>query len=123
MKIFFFKSKEGKSPPSEFLKSLPTKIEARFRFYLKHLQEAEGKMQGIMFRKIHGYPLEEIRVKESRRLHRVLIKIKLSDCIIVLHGFTKKEGQATPKKELEIAYQRWLIISGEGIKSERKKKK
>lgn len=111
MKVFFYQE-SGKSPPDEFLRNLPEKIESRFRLYLKHLQESKGKMQGIMFRKLHGYPMEEISVKESRSLHRVIIKTKVGDSIIVLHGFTKKEGQATPKKELEVAYQRLLTLTG-----------
>lgn len=65
-----------------------------------------------MFRKLRGYPLEEIRVKESKKLHRVIIKTRIGDSIIVLHGFTKKEGQATPKKELDTAYHRWLAVTG-----------
>ncbi len=69
-------------------------------------------MAGIAFRKLHGYPLEEVRVKESRYLHRVIIKVRFRDSIIVLHGFTKKEGQKTPKKELEIAYRRYLEFIG-----------
>ena len=107
MKIFFYQE-EGESPVKTFLKSLPVKIETRFNHYLEHLKEAEGKMEGVAFRKLHGYPLEEIRVKESKRLHRVVIKTKIRDSVVVLHGFTKKEGQATPKKELEVAYQRYL---------------
>jgi len=107
MKILFYQEGE-KSPPDEFLKCLPIKIEARFRFYLKHLQDAEGRMEGVMFRKLHGYPMEEIRVKESKNLHRVIIRTRIGHSIVVLHGFTKKEGQATPERELKIAHQRLL---------------
>ena len=64
-------------------------------------------MEGVAFRKLHDYPLEEVRVKEFRNLHRVIIKVKIKGRVIILHGFTKKEGQKTPKRELNIAYQRY----------------
>ena len=63
---------------------------------------------GVAFRKLHGYPLEEIRIKERKNLHRVIIKVRIRDAIIVLHGFTKREGENTPQKELEIALERYL---------------
>lgn len=109
MKILFYKEGD-RFPADDFLRSLPTTIEARFRYYLKHLQETRGIMQGVSFKKLHGYPMEEIRVKESRNLHRLIIQTRIGDLIIVLHGFTKKEGEATSQKELEIAYRRLSTI-------------
>lgn len=105
------------------MRGLPASIRARFRFYLKHLEETEGVMQGVMFKKLHGYPLEEIRVKESKRLHRVIIKTRIGDSILALHGFTKKEGEPTPQKELEIAYNRLLTVSAGKMPNDEKNKK
>jgi len=65
-------------------------------------------LTGVAFRKLYKYPLEEIRVKESKKLHRVIIKVRIKDSVIVLHGFTKKEGQKTDQKELNIALERYL---------------
>lgn len=109
MKVLFYEE-NGRSPPDEFLLSLPETIRARFRFYLRHLQETKGIMQGVSFKKLHGYPMEEIRVKESKKLHRLIIQTRIGDLIVVLHGFTKREGEPTPQKELEIAYRRLLTI-------------
>ncbi|MBF0195875.1 MAG: type II toxin-antitoxin system RelE/ParE family toxin [Magnetococcales bacterium] len=108
MKIHFYKDEDGNRPVRDFLDNVSGKAKSRFILYLRHLAENEGKMEGISFRKLHSYPLEEIRVKESRNLHRVIIKVRFRESVIVLHGFTKKEGQKTPKKELEIAYNRYL---------------
>lgn len=107
MKILFYEE-EGQSPVDDFFSGIPKKIKARFHAYLKQLKEAEGRMEGVAFKKLHGYPLEEVRVKESKNLHRIIIKTKIGDSVIVLHGFTKREGEPTPKKELEIAYERYL---------------
>ena len=60
-------------------------------------------------------PMEEIRVKESKNLHRLIIHTRIGDLIVVLHGFTKKEGKSTPQKELEIAYQRLSTIIRDSV--------
>lgn len=65
MKILFY-SEGGRLPADDFLRSLPATIEARFRYYLKHLQGTRGIMQGVSFKKLHGYPMEEIRVKDRK---------------------------------------------------------
>ncbi|MBF0275636.1 MAG: type II toxin-antitoxin system RelE/ParE family toxin [Nitrospinae bacterium] len=108
MKIYFYEDEEGKCPLDDFFNGISDKVNSRILLYLRHLAENEGKMEGIAFRKLHSYPLEEIRVKESKNLHRVILKVRFKKSVIVLHGFTKKEGQKTPRKELEIAYKRYL---------------
>lgn len=107
MKIYFYKE-NGQSPVKEFLNGISPNIRLRIRSYIEHLVVNEGIMKGVAFRKLHGYPLEEIRVKESKKLHRVIIKVRIRDSILLLHGFTKKEGEETPQKELDIAYRRYL---------------
>lgn len=109
MDIIYFKQND-ESPVEDFLKKLPPKIRARFSNYLNHLAEQDGVMTGIAFRKLHGYPMEEIRIKQSHNLHRVIIHVQFESLIIVLHGFTKKEGESTPEKELKVAYERLLMI-------------
>ncbi|MBF0371388.1 MAG: type II toxin-antitoxin system RelE/ParE family toxin [Magnetococcales bacterium] len=108
MRIYYYRESDGQIPVKHFLEGLSAKLRGRFFAYLTHLKENEGKIEGIPFRKLHGYPLEEVRVKESKKLHRVIIKIRLKNSILLLHGFTKREGEATPKKEIEIAYKRYL---------------
>jgi len=108
MDVIFFKDENGKEPAKEFLKGLSLSSNTRFHDYIKHLLEHGGLTSGVAFKKLHGYPLEEIRVKESNNLHRVIIHIKFKKIVLILHGFTKKEGRKTPEKELEIAHKRFL---------------
>ena len=87
--------KEDKtSPVEDYLENLPNKIEARFLNCFEHLviNQGVGVIDGVIFKKLHSYPFEEIRVKESKKLHRIVIQIRVKDTIIVLHGFTKQEG-------------------------------
>lgn len=111
MEIIYYKEKDGSSPVERFFKKLPKSIEARFYDYFHHLLEHEGKLtQGKAFKKLFGYPLEEVRVKHSNNLHRVIIHVRIKDSIYVLHAFTKKEGEETPSKELKIAHERFLEL-------------
>ena len=107
MKVHFYREDNGDLPVHDFLNKIPKKIKGRILTFLDHIVDNDGDLTGVAFRKLHGYPLEEIRVKESKKLHRVIIKVRIKDSVIVLHGFTKKEGQKTPKKELEIAVNRY----------------
>jgi phage-related protein len=112
MKVLFFQ-KEGESPPYNFLQKLPLKIRARFYRYLEHLAQDGGKIEGIAFKKLYGYPMEEIRIKSSSFLHRLILHIKKDEAIFVLHGFSKKEGEKTPAKELKIAYKNLKLFLSE----------
>lgn len=108
MKKYFYVEDDGASSVEEFFGKLNAKIRARILQYLDHIVENDGLLRGVAFRKLHRYPLEEIRVKESKNLHRVIIKVQIKKVVIVLHGFTKKEGQKTPQKELDIALARYI---------------
>ena len=111
MEIVFYREKNGSYPVQEFLEGLPSQGDARIMRYLLHLADSGGRAAGAAYKKLHGYPLEEIRVKQSRSLHRVIIHVKLKDKILVLHGFTKKEGEATPIKELDLALARFKAMT------------
>ena len=54
--------------------------------------------------------MEEIRIKSSNYLHRLILHIRKGEAILVLHGFTKKEGNKTRLKELEFAYKNFKIF-------------
>jgi len=53
-----------------------------------------------------GKGVEEIRIREDSGAFRVIYLARLADAVYVLHVFQKKT-QATAKKELEIASQRY----------------
>lgn len=112
MEIEFFQNEsvDDTQLPLDFLDGLSDNVQARFHACLEHIEQHDGKIGGVAFRKLHSYPMEEIRIKESKNLHRLILQIKIKDCVHVLHGFTKKEGQKTPEKELKIAYQRLLTL-------------
>ncbi len=108
MKKIYYVAEDGTSPVGKFLDSVPKSIKARFYRYLDHLAAHDGKLtRGEAFKKLHGYPMEEIRVKQSHNLHRVIIHVQLEQAILILHGFTKKEGTPTPQKEIDIALERF----------------
>ena len=119
MEIVFYREKDGSFPVQDFLDGLENQGAARIMRYLTHLADSGGRATGSAYKKLHGYPLEEIRVKQSRTLHRVIIHVKLKDKILVLHGFTKVEGQETPKKELEQALARYKAMTATHGESKR----
>lgn len=53
-----------------------------------------------------GKGVEEIRVRESSGIYRVIYTARLAEAVYVLHAFQKKT-QATSKRDLEIARQRF----------------
>lgn len=105
MKYKFFKEakEENSSPVLEFLDNLSDPISARFYNCLEHLVQNKGVTDGITFRKLHDSPFEEIRVKESKKLHRVIIQVRFNELVICLHGFTKKEGMGTKEHKKLVA--------------------
>lgn len=118
MKYFFYIENVGdeKSPVEDFLESLPNAIEARAYNFLEHLADNQGVIDGVAFKKLKNYPLCEIRIKESKNLHRILYHVKIKEEIYVLHGFTKKEGMSEKEhkkllgKEFKEAMRRYEII-------------
>ncbi|MFN7936407.1 MAG: type II toxin-antitoxin system RelE/ParE family toxin [Bryobacteraceae bacterium] len=58
-----------------------------------------------------GKGVEEIRVSERSGIYRVIYVARRAEAVYVLHAFQKKT-QATPKRELEIARQRFRKLQG-----------
>ena len=61
-----------------------------------------------------GKGVEEIRIAEPSGAYRVIYVARRVDVVYVLHAFQKKT-QATPKKDLEIARQRFGKLKGEKL--------
>ena len=59
-----------------------------------------------------GRGVEEIRVRDDSGAYRVIYTARLADAVYVLHAFQKKT-QATPKRDLDLAKQRFQQIVGE----------
>jgi phage-related protein len=61
-----------------------------------------------------GKGVEEIRISEPSGAYRVIYVAWRIEAVYVLHAFQKK-AQATPKKDLEIAKQRFAKMKGDRI--------
>ena len=56
-----------------------------------------------------GRGVEEIRIREDSGAFRVFYIAKMKDMVYVLHAFQKK-SQTTPKRELDIARERYKTL-------------
>ena len=59
-----------------------------------------------------GKGVEEIRVWDDSGTYRVIYTARLADVVVVLHAFQKKT-QATPKREIDLARERWAQLHKE----------
>ena len=59
-----------------------------------------------------GKGVEEIRVWDDSGTYRVIYTARLADVVVVLHAFQKKT-QATPKREIDLARERWARLHKE----------
>lgn len=57
-----------------------------------------------------GKGVEEIRVRDDSGAYRVIYTARLADAVYVLHAFQKKT-QATSKRDIELAQQRFALLS------------
>lgn len=57
-----------------------------------------------------GKGVEEIRVRDETGAYRVIYTARLADAVYVLHAFQKKT-QATSKRDIELAKQRFAQLS------------
>lgn len=59
-----------------------------------------------------GKGVEEIRVRDDSGIYRVIYTARLTDAVYVLHAFQKKT-QATSKRDIEIARERFAGLQKE----------
>lgn len=57
-----------------------------------------------------GKGVEEIRVRDDTGAYRVIYTARLADAVYVLHAFQKKT-QATSKRDIDLAKQRFALLS------------
>ena len=57
-----------------------------------------------------GKGVEESRVRDDTGAYRVIYTARLADAVYVLHAFQKKT-QATSKRDIELAKQRFALLS------------
>ena len=57
-----------------------------------------------------GKGVEEIRVRDDSGAYRIIYTARVADAVYVLHAFQKKT-QATSKRDIELAKQRFALLS------------
>ena len=101
--VYFFKTKAGKEPVREWLKSLPKEDKQNIGDDIKTLQF--GWPVGMPLVKSLGNGLLEIRSSlPSNKIARIIFFIYEGN-IVLLHGFIKKT-QKTEQKDLSLAKKR-----------------
>ena len=58
-----------------------------------------------------GKGVEEIRVRDDSGAYRIIYTARLTDRVVVLHGFVKKT-QATSVRDIDIAKRRFKELMG-----------
>lgn len=108
-RIVYYLTPSGENPVKNFIDSLQ-KIQKAKIFRLFQVYIGYGLSAIVPHtKKLAGTPLWEIKIKGKDNI-RIIYVVRTKDSILVLHGFIKKK-QKTPRKELEIAierYRRWL---------------
>ena len=100
----FYETADGRKPAEEFIESLDAETQDKFIIKQQLLQDF-----GPQLRYPHtdhlGEGIFELRFKGKEGQIRVLFFFFYGKRIIFAHGFVKKT-QKTPRKEVEIAYER-----------------
>lgn len=105
-KVKTYKTKTGKEPVKDFLRTLPSKEKAKVYDIIDNLIT-----QGIQL----GFPktsaikgckkLRELRIVFGSNQVRIIYFLHIENTFILLHGFKKKTNKI-PRKEVEIAIRR-----------------
>ena len=103
--IFLYESKTGNKPVLEYIHELNPKAQLKI-IYLIELLATYGNNLREPFSKHLKENLFELRAKTNNKAERIIYCFIDGKNCILLHGFTK-ETQKTPKKELDIALERY----------------
>lgn len=104
--IVEFETARKERPLTEFIKKQRPKAIAKIT-HLIDLLEIHGSLLGMPHAKKLETYLYELRIRGKEEI-RIVYGFK-QRTIYLLHGF-KKQKQKTPKKEIEIAKQRYLSL-------------
>lgn len=103
--IIYYISKNHENPVKTYLDSLSIKPQVKVLRILQYIQEFGPVAVYQHTRRITGTLFWEIRILGKDNL-RLIYAIVIRNTILLLHGFTKKSGKI-PKREIEIAFQRY----------------
>lgn len=106
-KILEYESARGERPVAEFIKDQQPQAIAKISHLIDFL-EIHGNLLGMPHAKRLEPNLYELRVRGKEEIR--MIYGFIGKTIYLLSGF-KKQKQKTPRKELEIAKQRYLSLT------------
>ncbi|NCO88935.1 hypothetical protein AUK04_00920 [Candidatus Roizmanbacteria bacterium CG2_30_33_16] len=106
-KILEFETKRGERPVAEFIKKQQSQAIAKIA-HLIDLLEIHGSLLSMPHAKKLDINLYELRIRGKDEI-RIVYGFK-GKLIYLLHGF-KKQKNKTPKKELDIARQRYWLLT------------
>ena len=103
--VVFYIDENGRSPVEDFLESLGTKTQTRFGWSIEQLRIYNVRAREPLVRHLEG-KIWELREESSTNIYRILYFFFSGRQIVFLHGFQKK-SQKTPRREIEVALQRF----------------
>lgn len=109
-KVVYYISSSGENPVSKFIDSCTKRQQVKVLRILKHLKEYGVHAAIPHIKKLFGTPFWEIRVLGRDNI-RIIYVVEVGKLIVLLHGFFKK-ARKTPKKEIDICYQRYKDFKG-----------
>lgn len=104
-KVVYFISSSGENPVSSFIDSCAKPQQVKILRVLQYLEEYGVQTAIPHIKKLSDTPFWEIRILGKDSI-RIIYVVETGKLIILLHGFFKKSPK-TPKKEIEICYQRY----------------
>jgi len=111
MRIFFYKTKNGKELVDEYINKFEKVDEAKIRNCLIELQKEGLNSPKVTLRQIQG-KLWEIKIKTSGGGYRIFYVTIENEIMVLLHIY-KKQSQKAPKKEINIALKRMAEVLSE----------
>lgn len=108
MKIFFYKTHNGRTPIEDFIFDLPKSDQAKILASLANVEELGLSCPRVQFRQIRG-KLWEIKIRATDSSYRIFYVMINNDKMVLLHLY-KKQSQKAPTKEIEIAERRMMEI-------------
>lgn len=105
VEIELYQKENGEVPVSDFVKSLPEKLQAKAYRDIKLLQKYGNDLKEPHVRVLHGQEnkgLYELRIRFSSDIARIFYFACVNGKYVLLHGFIKKTMK-TPLRELQRA--------------------
>ena len=111
MDYVFYKENESDEESSvlNFIESLSLYSEAKIHERLEHIANKRwiNVSDWNTIKIVTWYPFSQIKVKESKNLHRVVFQTIHNDKVVVLHWFTKREGMK-PKEHKKLIQKEYI---------------